>query len=408
MTACSFDRDMMYKMGEALGDECRAESVDVLLSPAMNIKRSPLCGRNFEYFSEDSYVTGELAAAFVKGLQSKGVGASVKHFAANSQEKNRVTSSSEVDERTLREIYLSVFEKVVKEAKPWTVMASYNKVNGVYASENEYLLTQILRKEWGFDGAVISDWNAVVHKLQGIKAGLDLEMPGTGGRTDQQVIRGINEGTLDEGDLDQAVMHMLKLIRRCSQNRADAGADTAGGAPAASVDSQSGAPADYHEDHHRMAVEIAQKSMVLLKMKGRCPWILPVRLPLSVPLQKRRGIRAGGSAHVYPYRVESAMDCVGGCSVMYARGYRLDTDAPDADQDIDEQLLLEAVKLAGECDAAVIFAGIPEAEESEGYDKTHLDLPQNQNRLIEAIAEQQEKYGSGPSQRLSGNDAVDP
>ena len=208
-TACSFDRDLLYRLGDLLGEECQSENVAVLLGPAINIKRSPLDGRNFEYFSEDPYLTGELASMYIKGVQSHQVGTSLKHFACNNQETRRMTVSSEVDERTLREIYLAGFEKAVKEAKPWTIMASYNKVNDVFASESPYLLTDILRKEWGFTGYVVSDWGAVNNRVAGLKAGLDLEMPGSRGTNDKKIKAAIENCTLDEECLNQSIERIL-------------------------------------------------------------------------------------------------------------------------------------------------------------------------------------------------------
>ena len=196
-TACSFDRDLLEEMGERIGDECQAEDLSVILGPAVNIKRSPLCGRNFEYFSEDPYLASQMAASHIKGVQSKNVGTSIKHFAANNQEHRRMSCSSEVDERTLREIYLAAFETAIKEGKPDTVMCSYNRINGEFASENHWLLTEVLRDEWGFEGYVMSDWGAVNDRVKGLKAGLELEMPGSGGNTDKEIVEAVKSGELE-------------------------------------------------------------------------------------------------------------------------------------------------------------------------------------------------------------------
>ncbi len=211
-TACSFDRDLLEEMGSALGKECQAENVSVLLGPAVNIKRSPLCGRNFEYFSEDPYLAGQMAKAHIQGVQKEGVGTSIKHFAANNQEYHRMSASSEVDERTLREIYLAAFETPIKEAKPKTVMCSYNQINGVFASEDPWLLDEVLRKEWGYEGYVMSDWGAVNERVPGLKAGLELEMPASGGETDRQIVEAVKNGTLKEEILDRAVERILNVI----------------------------------------------------------------------------------------------------------------------------------------------------------------------------------------------------
>ena len=218
-TASSFDRELLRDMGVTLGKECQAEGVSVLLGPAVNIKRSPLCGRNFEYLSEDPYLAGELAASYVNGVQSQNVGTSIKHFAANNQENERMSVSAEVDERTLREIYFPAFETAVKKAQPWTVMCSYNRLNGTYASEHKWLLTDVLRNDWGFEGYVMSDWGAVRDRVKGIIAGMDLEMPGSGGANDRAIIQAVQEGSLKEETLDLAVERILNIVYRYTENR---------------------------------------------------------------------------------------------------------------------------------------------------------------------------------------------
>ena len=247
-TACSFDRELLHEMGTTLGQECQAENVSVLLGPAVNIKRSPLCGRNFEYLSEDPYVAGELSAAYIEGVQSQDVGTSIKHFAANNQEHERMSTSAEVDERTLREIYLPAFETAVKKAQPWTVMCSYNRLNGVYASEDEWLLTKVLRDDWGFKGYVMSDWGAVRDRVQGIIAGLDLEMPGSNGANDLAIVNAVKEGRMKEETLDQAVERILNIVYRYVENHA----------------THEDAVFDREADHEK-AKEIAEKCIVLLK-----------------------------------------------------------------------------------------------------------------------------------------------
>lgn len=365
LTACSFDVEGMRELGELLGDECVAEDVDVLLGPGVNIKRSPLCGRNFEYFSEDPYLSGELAASYIKGVQSKGVGTSVKHFAVNSQEQNRTTSSSNLSERALHEIYLPAFEASVKQAKPWSVMAAYNKVNGCYASENEKLLTDILRGEWGFEGFVVSDWSAVVHKVKGIEAGLDLEMPGINGRTDAKTVEAVKNGTLDEAFLDQAAGRMIEAAGKAKQRR------TAGKNP---VDLDA---------HHQKAAELAARSMVLLKNDGILPLNKDSKLAFIGAFAENPHFQGGGSAKVNPWKVDSVLDCVKDLNVVYAPGFSAETDERD------DSLFAEAVEMAKQADAAVLFLGLPDTWESEGFDRETLDFPAVQNDLVKAVCEVQ-------------------
>ena len=254
-TACSFDRALLEEMGSLLGQTCQAEKVGVILGPAANIKRTPLCGRNFEYFSEDPYLSGEIAAAHIRGVQSQGVGTSLKHFAANNQETRRMTISANVDERTLREIYLASFEGAVKGGHPWTVMCAYNKLNGVYCSENPWLLTQVLRKEWGFDGLVMSDWGAVNDRVKGVPAGLELEMPESGPAHDRDLVAAVREGRLQESDLDTTCERLLTLVKKYLDNRRE------------------GEVFDRGMQHHQ-ARKIAREAMVLLKNDGA---VLPIR-----------------------------------------------------------------------------------------------------------------------------------
>ena len=251
-TASSFDRDLMGRMGQAIGDSCQHEKLGVVLGPAVNIKRSPLCGRNFEYFSEDPYLAGEMSAAYINGVQSKNVGTSIKHFAANSQEHRRMSSSSNADERTLREIYFPAFEISVRKAQPWTVMCSYNRVNGVYASENPWLLTDVLRGEWGFKGYVMSDWGAVSDRVAGVAAGLDLEMPSSGGINDRKIVAAVQSGELDERIVDQACERILEINYRYLDN------------------ARPETPWDQEADH-QLSARIAEECMVLLKNDGILP-----------------------------------------------------------------------------------------------------------------------------------------
>ena len=365
-TACSFDRDLLEEMGERIGDECQAEDLSVILGPAVNIKRSPLCGRNFEYFSEDPYLASQMAAAHIKGVQSKNVGTSIKHFAANNQEHRRMSCSSEIDERTLREIYLAAFETAIKEAKPDTVMCSYNRINGEFASENHWLLTEVLRDQWGFEGYVMSDWGAVNDRVKGLKAGLELEMPGSGGNTDKEIVEAVKNGELEEAVLDRAVERILNIVFKFTDNRQEGKFDL--------------------EEDHKLAAKIAGESMVLLKNEGVLP--LPAQGKKIAFIGKFAEIprfQGGGSSHINSFKITSALEAVKEVAeVTYAQGYDVKEDV------IDQAMLDQAVETAKEADVAVIFAGLPDAFESEGYDRTHMRMPDCQNTLISEIAKVQE------------------
>ena len=366
--ACSFDRDLLRRVGELLGGECRAEGVNVLLGPAVNSKRSPLCGRNFEYYSEDPVLTAKLAACFIRGVQSRGVGTSLKHFAANNQEHRRLTTNANVDERTLREIYLAGFEGAVKEGRPWTVMCSYNRVNGEHTSESRRLLTEILRDEWGFDGLVMSDWGAVNDRVKGLEAGLDLEMPGSGGINDSKIVHAVREGRLSGEALDRAAERVLRFVFRAEEEQK--------GTPPAVFD---------RDADSRAAREAARECMVLLKNEGA---LLPLkrtdRIAFLGEFAEKPRYQGGGSSHVRASRVVGALEAVKGkADVVFARGYDASTEKTD------EALIAEAVAAAKSCRAAVVFAGLPESYESEGWDRKHMRLPENQNRLIEAVCKAQ-------------------
>ena len=365
-TACSFDRDLLEEMGERIGDECQAEDLSVILGPAVNIKRSPLCGRNFEYFSEDPYLASQMAAAHIKGVQSKNVGTSIKHFAANNQEHRRMSCSSEIDERTLREIYLAAFETAIKEAKPDTVMCSYNRINGEFASENHWLLTEVLRDQWGFEGYVMSDWGAVNDRVKGLKAGLELEMPGSGGNTDKEIVEAVKNGELEESVLDRAVERILNIVFKFTDNRQVGKFDL--------------------EEDHKLAAKIAGESMVLLKNEGVLP--LPAqgkKIAFIGKFAETPRFQGGGSSHINSFKITSALEAVKEVAeVTYAQGYDVKEDV------IDQAMLDQAVETAKEADVAVIFAGLPDAFESEGYDRTHMRMPDCQNTLISEIAKVQE------------------
>lgn len=365
-TAASFDRELVTALGEALGEECQAENISTILGPAMNIKRSPLCGRNFEYYSEDPLVSTEMAGALIKGVQSKNVGTSVKHYVANNQEYHRMTSSSDVDERTLREIYLASFEGAVKKQKPWTVMHSYNKVNGTYTGESKELLTGILRDEWGFDGYVMTDWGAVNDRVAALEAGCELEMPSLSDANDLEIVKAVQEGIIKEEVVDRACERLLHIIFRYVENRDEA----------AVFD---------HEKDHETARKIEEECMVLLKNDGD---ILPLSVGKQIAFIGKFAdvprFQGGGSSHIKCFKTESALEAVESIAkVSYAQGYDDETDV------IDEQMIAEAVKVAEEAETAVIFAGLPDNFESEGYDRKHMRMPECQNALIEAVAEVQ-------------------
>ena len=362
-TAASFNRELITRMGEALGEECQAEGVGVILGPAVNIKRSPLCGRNFEYYSEDPYVASEMAGALIAGVQSKNVGTSIKHFFANNQEHRRMSSSSEIDERTMREIYLAAFEGAVKKQKPWTVMCSYNKINGVYGAENRWSLTDILRGEWGFDGFVVSDWGAVNDRVPDLEAGLDLEMPSSGGVNDRLIVEAVKDGRLKEEVLDEAVERILNIVYRFEENR------------------DKTAVFDRDKDHE-LAKKVAEETCVLLKNEDS---VLPLQEKAKIAFIGKYAAKpryqGGGSSHINSHKVTGAWDCVKDWgNITFAEGFR-----DDADQ-TDEALLKEAVEAAEKAEAAVIFAGLPDSFESEGFDRTHMRMPECQNELIERIA----------------------
>lgn len=360
--ASSFDRELMKEQGSALGEECQASDIGVVLGPAFNIKRSPLCGRNFEYLSEDPFLAGEMAAAQIKGIQSQNVGACVKHFACNNQEDWRMWADSQVDIRTLREIYLAAFERAIKEARPWAVMCSYNRLNGTYASEHPWLLTEVLRDEWGFEGVVMSDWGAVSDRTAALKAGLDLEMPGGNLDTDAQIAAAVHNKELDEKVLDQAVERILKMIYRFDQGRT--GMDT------------------YDRDaHHDLAVKMAQESAVLLKNEQD---ILPLSKESKVAFigefAKKPRFLGGGSACVKPFKISNSLEeAKVFAQIAYAPGFYAESDERNP------KWFAEAVRIAGEVENVVIFAGLPDSYESECWDRRHMRLPDCQNELITAI-----------------------
>jgi len=361
--ACSFDRDLVFELGQALGAEAKAAGVDVLLAPGVNIKRHPLCGRNFEYFSEDPLVAGELASAYINGVQSQGTAVSLKHFAANNQEFARMINSSVIDERALREIYLKPFEIAIRKAQPWTMMSSYNKLNGTYASEHADLLTKIARQEWGFEGLFMTDWGGMNDRASAIPAGTDLEMPPTGQFGVDRILEGVKSGRIAESDLNRAVGKLLELIDKVREEREPEKTWQAA-------------------DFDAVAKKVALGSAVLLKNEGD---ILPLLADLKVAvigaIAEKPHYQGVGSSRVNPRRMVSFMDALReeNLNWPYARGYAL------GGQD-SAKLEQEALELCRVKDAVLFFAGLSDTEEAESYDRLHLELPAAQNALIDRIA----------------------
>ncbi|MCA9835369.1 MAG: glycoside hydrolase family 3 C-terminal domain-containing protein [Trueperaceae bacterium] len=362
--SASWDVELIAEMGEALAEECIALGVDVVLGPSNNMKRTPLCGRNFEYFSEDPYLSGELAAAYIQAVQGKGVGTSLKHFAVNNQEYQRFSIDSVLDERSLHEIYLPAFETAVKRAKPWTVMCAYNKVNGDYCSEHHELLSDILKNDWGFEGLVVSDWGAVHDRVTGLKAGLDLEMPGPKPRRVQAVIEAVEAGDLDEAVLDEAVRRVLSIVFKAQET------------PKGQSEFDRAA-------HHALTRKVASEGMVLLKNEG----ILPLQNPASIAVigrsAKHPHYQGGGSSHINPTQVDSPFDelkkLAPSASFSYAEGY-----GEGLEHNLD--LITEAVAEAQAAEVALIFVALPVVIESEGYDRKALDLTEQQVNLIKSVS----------------------
>lgn len=371
--ACSFDPELVERVGAAIGEEARRQGVDVVLGPGVNIKRHSLCGRNFEYFSEDPVVSGELGAAMVRGIQSRGVGACLKHFAANSQEHARMVSDSVVDERTLRELYLAPFEHVVRHARPWSVMTAYNKLNGVYCSEHEWLLRDALRGEWGFDGAVVSDWGATSSSVASVRAGLDLCMPGPRRDHARALVEAVRSGELEEGCVNEAASHIERLARRVKACQAEG---SIGGAPALSLTDE-----EFYRAHADLAREAAAQSAVLLKNDGVLPLNPDAKVAVIGAFARMPRYQGSGSSRINPkiidniwYRLEQR-----GVAAEYADG--CDPTTGDAD----ERQLLEAETLAARSDVAVVVAGLPARYESEGFDRKLMVMPRGMRELIDRI-----------------------
>lgn len=371
--ACSFDPELAERVGAAIGEEARRQGVDVVLGPGVNIKRHPLCGRNFEYFSEDPVVSGRLGAAMVRGIQSRGVGACLKHFAANSQEHARMVSDSVVDERTLRELYLAPFEYVVRHARPWSVMTAYNKLNGVYCSEHEWLLREVLRGEWGFDGAVVSDWGAMSSSVASVRAGLDLCMPGPRGDHARTLVEAVRSGELEEGCVNEAASHIERLARRVKACQAKG---SVGDASGSSLSEE-----EFYRAHADLAREAAAQSAILLKNDGVLPLNLDAKVAVIGAFARMPRYQGSGSSRINPkiidniwYRLEQR-----GVAVEYADG--CDPTTGDAD----ERQLLEAEALAARSDVALVVAGLPARYESEGFDRKFMIMPRGMRELIDRV-----------------------
>ena len=360
-TANSFDEKLMEAIGKAIGEEAIDQDVSVVLGPAVNIKRSPLCGRNFEYISEDPLVAGKMGAALVRGIQSQGIGTSVKHYAGNSQERCRLTNDSIIDERALREIYLSAFETIVKEARPATLMCAYNRLNGEYCCENKKLLTDILRDEWGFEGLVMTDWGAMNNRLDALAAGLDLEMPSSVGERDRMIVEAVNSGKMPIELLDRACERILTLIEK-GMNKPQ----------------PTSAP---YQNHQALARQAFEESAVLLKNDG----LFPIKQGMSVAvlgaMAKHTRYQGGGSSHINATHVAKAFEGFSTTSedFVYEQGYAIDPD------EMDDKLLASALDAAKGKDVVVIFAGLPDSYESESFDRTHMSLPKSYLRLIDEV-----------------------
>ena len=382
-TACSWDTDLIYKMGEALGDECRKEQVSVLLGPGTNIKRSPLCGRNFEYFSEDGVLAGEMAASFINGVQSKGIGTSLKHYAANNQETRRMTVNAVVDERTLRETYLLPFEIAVKKAQPWTIMNSYNRLNGTYAAENKWLLTDVLRDDWGYEGVVITDWGAENERVPGLIAGQEIEMPTSSGIGTKLIVDAVNNGELDVAVLDAAVDKIIELTKK--------------------AEPVLGGSYTYDSDaHHQLAREIASQCMVLMKNDNN---ILPLKKDAKVALIGEMAhtprYQGAGSSLINPIKLDNAYQTMKdmGINLTFSKGYELKKAKAKKAMD----LILDAKAAAKNADVAVVFVGLTDEYETEGADRHHLSIPPMHNVLVEEVL----KVNPNTVVVLSGGAAVE-
>ncbi|MEZ5372586.1 MAG: glycoside hydrolase family 3 C-terminal domain-containing protein [Microthrixaceae bacterium] len=375
--AATWDRDLIGRVGRAIGREAVAEGVGVVLGPAVNLKRHPAAGRNFEYLSEDPFLAGELAVAWIDGVQGEGVGASLKHFAVNNHESNRMTVDAVVDEATLRELYLSAFEAAVRRSRPWTVMSAYNLLNGTYCSQDPWLLNEVLRRQWGFDGLVVTDWGANDDRVAGVRAGQDLEMPGGHATHDAAVLEALADGSLPHEDLDRCVHRVLELLER-----AEAG-------PARGGEGAGAAPASLHGEHHRLARQVAASGVVLLANDGVLPLAPSAHVALIGEFARRPRFQGGGSSQVKSTRRDTLLDELrahvgaAGGRVQYAPGYLLRRG--DHDDGAAARRRDEAVAVARNAEVAVVVVGLPDAAESEAFDRDHLHLPTEHNELVRAV-----------------------
>jgi beta-glucosidase len=367
-TASSWDTEVIRAVGKAIAEEAIALKADVVLGPGNNMKRSPVCGRNFEYFSEDPYLSGVLATHYIRAVQSKGVGVSLKHFAVNNQEYRRFSISAEVDERALHEIYLPAFEMAVKQGQPWTVMCAYNKINGTYASEHRWLLSDLLKKQWGFEGLVVSDWGAVHDRVAGIEAGLDLEMPGPKPHRVKAVVEAVRSGQLSEAKLDESVRRILRIVFMARAK-------------------PKGKPFDA-KAHHALARQAAAEGMVLLKNNGILPLKRVGHIAVIGRSAKHPHFQGGGSSNINPTQVDIPFDEIQKyapkATLSYSEGY-------PADLSSDAGLIKKAVKAAKAAQVALVFVALPSSIESEGYDRKHLNLTDQQVALIKAVSKAQPK-----------------
>ena len=369
-SACSWDEELLREEGEALAEECLQEKVSVILGPGTNIKRSPVCGRNFEYFSEDPLLAGKMSAGLINGCQSKGIGTSLKHFACNSQEAFRMIINEVIDERTMREIYFPAFEIAVKEAQPWTIMNSYNRINGVYASQNDWLQNKVARDEWGFEGLFVTDWGASVDRVPGLEAGTDLEMPSSGTLNSERIIAAVENGVLDEAVLDEGVDNVVDLI----------------------IKSKPALEKDFKYDveaHHAVARKVAEGSMVLLKNDDN---ILPLKSNAKIAvigeMAKAPRYQGAGSSVINPTKLDNAYDSLIelGADVTYAQGYyKAPPTKKDKNRKSESELTAEAVKAAKAADVALVFIGLTEEFEAEGYDRDNIDMPAAHNVLVSEV-----------------------
>ncbi len=363
-TACSWDKELLYDMGCTIGEEAVAENIAVVLGPGTNIKRSPLCGRNFEYFSEDPYLAGMLSAYFINGVQSKNIGTSIKHYCANNQETYRMTINSVVDERTLREIYLLPFEIAVKMSQPRTIMASYNLINDTYATENDFVLNKVLRDEWGFKGLVVSDWGATNQRVKGLVAGHDLEMPSSGGMNDKLIVKAVKDGSLDEAILDRAVDRILDMVMATTTNPKDASYDK--------------------EEHYQKAKHIAEESAVLLKNEDSALPLKAQKILLVGELAIQPRFQGAGSSFINCTKITTVEQSLRDAGIEYefTSGYDLEND----NEKKNAKLRRNAVELAKKYDTVLVVAGLPGSYEAEGFDRKHINMPESHNSLISELS----------------------